>query len=221
MTAAPTTVFRLDSSIRIDGSVTRAVSDTLQSALLDGVGGAAVIHRDLGVAPLPSDAWATAAFAGFVPEGEQSAEQARAVGIAHELADELAAADVAILGVPLYNWGVPQHVKTWFDLVLTDPRFGAAGPGVGGKPAFLVIARGGGYGEGTPRYGWDHATGWLRRILADVWGFDVQVIEAELTLAEGNPAMADLVDAARASLAAAHADAASHGEEVARRLTAA
>lgn len=216
-----TTVFRLDSSIRVDGSVTRAVSDTVVEAISSATPGLEVIHREVGQTPLPSDAWAIAAFAGAVPAAQQSPEQRFAVGLATELADELAAADVVILGVPFYNWGVSQHVKTWADLVLTDPRFAAAGPGGGGKPAYLVIARGGGYGEGTPRQGWDHATDWLKRIITDVWGFELHVIEAELTLAGVNPAMADLVELAEKNLIDAHASARSHGASVATRLAAA
>ncbi len=47
--------------------------------------------------------------------------------------------------------------------------------------------RGGGYGAGTPREGWDHATPYLLRILGDVWGADVTLVEAELTLADVVP----------------------------------
>jgi FMN-dependent NADH-azoreductase len=169
------TVFRLDSSIRVDGSVTRAVADTLQNAIVAELGDATVTQREIGTTPLPSDAWATAAFAGFVPESERTDEQNKAVALATELADELASADAVIIGAPFYNWGVTQHLKTWFDLVLTDPRFSpAAGAPGAGKPAFLVIARGGGYGEGTPKFGWDHATAWLKRVLGDVWGYEVE-----------------------------------------------
>ena len=215
------TVFRLDASIRAEGSVTRAISDTLQAAIVAELGDVTVAHREIGLSPLPSDAWATAAFAGYVPAGQRDEAQSAAVALAAELADELAAADVAIIGAPFYNWGVTQHLKTWFDLVLTDGRFSpsAAEKAGDGKSAFLVIARGGGYGEGTPRFGWDHATAWLRRVLEDVWGYEVTVIEAELTLAEGNPAMAALVELARTNLADAHAAAESHGRAVAAALS--
>lgn len=214
------TVFRLDASIRSEGSVTRAVSDTLQSAIVAELGDAPVIHREIGLTPLPSDAWPTAALAGHIPAAERTPEQAAAVAFATELADELAAADVAIIGAPFYNFNVAQQLKVWFDLLITDGRFGpgAAEPAGAGKTAFVVIARGGGYGAGTPRHGWDHATAWLRRILGDVWGYEVVVIEAELTLAESNPAMSGLVDLARKSLADAHASAERHGRAAAGRL---
>lgn len=214
-----TTLFRLDSSIRIDGSVTRAVADTLEEAVASESGQATVIRREIGTTPLPSEAWATAAFAGGVPEDQRSPEQRQAIGLATELADELSAADIAIIGAPFYNWGVSQHVKSWADLVLTDPRFAPGGPGAGGKPAFVVIARGGGYGEGTPRHGWDHATDWLKRIITDVWGFDLKLIETELTLADTAPSMAHLVELAREKLTDAHASARLHGKNAGRELT--
>ena len=71
--------------------------------------------------------------------------------------------------------------------------------------------RGGGYGAGTPREGWDHATPYLLRILGDVWGADVTLVEAELTLADVVPAMAELRDAAAASRGEAREKAAAVG----------
>ena len=56
--------------------------------------------------------------------------------------------------------------------------------------------RGGAYGEGTPREGWDHSTSYLRRILADVWGADLTVVEREFTLVGVNPALDEFKDLA-------------------------
>lgn len=213
------TIFRLDSSIRIDGSVSRAVADTLEASLVEELGAdTTVTRRDVGLAPLASDVWATAAFAGFVPEADWTPEQIAAKAVAAELADEVVAADVVIIAAPLYNFGVSQHLKTWIDTLIADPRFGPGSETVKGKPAFLVIARGGGYGEGTPRAGWDHATDYIRRILADVWGFDLDVIETELTLAEVSPQMAELRDVAREQLAASHETARTGGRTVSLKL---
>ena len=61
-----------------------------------------------------------------------------------------------------------------------------------GKPVTLVIARGGGYGEGTPRAGWDHATPYLEQTFGAQFGGDVTVVAAELTLADVTPQMAEL-----------------------------
>jgi FMN-dependent NADH-azoreductase len=111
-------------------------------------------------------------------------------------------------------------VKTWVDLLITDPRFAPGAKTIAGRPAFVVIARGGGYGPGTPREGWDHASGWLNRVFGDVWGLDVQVIESELTLAEVTPAMEALRGMAADNLRNAHSAALEHGKHLALRLRA-
>jgi FMN-dependent NADH-azoreductase len=83
-------------------------------------------------------------------------------------------------------------------MVIADPRMAAgADPILAGKPAVLVTVRGGSYQPGTPRYGWDHATGWMRRILADVWQLDLKTVEAEFTLAGVNPALDQFKDLAQ------------------------
>jgi FMN-dependent NADH-azoreductase len=214
------TIFRLDSSIRLDGSVSRAVADTLESALLEELDGATVVRRDVGLEPLPAHVWATSAFAGFVPEDQWTPEQTAAKAVAAEIADEVVAADVLIFGAPLYNFGVSQHLKTWIDILISDPRFAPGTETVKGRPAFLVIARGGGYGEGTPRAGWDHSTAYIRRILQDVLGLDLDIIETELTLAEVTPQMAELRDMARAQLAESHESARTSARAVTVKLTA-
>jgi len=206
------TLFRLDSSIRLEGSISRAVADTSEAAWRAEHPTGEVIRRDLGVAPLPSDAWATAAFAGWTPVDQQTAAQRDAVALSAQLGDELLAADSHLFGVPLYNWGISQHMKTWIDLVIADPRFGAGSETpLAGRSGLLVIARGGAYGEGTPKFGWDHSTAYLTRVIGEVWGLDLRIVEAELTLADIVPAMSDLKPLAAEFLATAHAAAATHG----------
>lgn len=212
------TIFRLDASIRQDGSVTRAVADTLESTIVEELDGPTVVRRDLGIDPVPSTLWAPAAFAGFTPEDERSTEQLEAVAAAKAYADEIVDAEVIVFAVPLYNFGVSQHFKAWVDTVMTDPRLGPGSTELAGRPAFLVTARGGGYGAGTPREGWDHATGWMRRILEDVWGLDLDVIETELTLAEVTPAMAELRELAREQLDESHESARQTGRSVTLKL---
>jgi FMN-dependent NADH-azoreductase len=60
----------------------------------------------------------------------------------------------------------------------------------------LVTVRGGGYGPGTPREGWDHSTPYLTRVLADMWQAELTVIERELTVAATTPGMEGLRDLA-------------------------
>jgi FMN-dependent NADH-azoreductase len=212
------TLFRLDSSIRAEGSVSREVADTLEQAYLEAHPSDAVVRRDLRTDPVPAEAWPTAALAGFTPEDQRSTEQRDAVALAARLADEVADADAVVLATPLYNFGVAQQLKMWIDLLITDPRFAPGTSPLAGKPVTLVIARGGGYGEGTPRAGWDHATGWIVRILADVWGGDVTLVEAELTLADIKPEMAELRPLAGEIRARAHQLAGSAGADMARAV---
>lgn len=214
-----TRIFRLDASIRGEVSVSRALSDTLLNALTAELGDVAdVTRRDLAAEPVPASTWGLAANAGFVPEGQRSVEHVEAIAYAQMLADEIDAADLLIIGAPFYNYGVSQHTKAWLDTIITDSRFApGARPGEG-KTAFIVASRGGGYSEGTPRYGWDHGTPWLVRIFHDVFGYETKIIETDLTLAEHTPAMAHLVDVARQNRARAQEVAEEHAKRIAARF---
>jgi FMN-dependent NADH-azoreductase len=75
----------------------------------------------------------------------------------------------------------------------------------------LVTVRGGAYGEGTPRHGWDHATGWMSHILGDLWQLDLKIVEAELTLVGVNPALDQFKDLAAELHAQARENARKHG----------
>ena len=188
-------LFRLDASIRPDGSASREIADIVEQEWLANHPGDDVVRRHIGVEPVPSDAWAHAVSAGMTPEADRTPQQREAVRLAAELTDELLGADAVLLAVPLYNFGVSQHVKTWMDLVITDPR-GKERPLLTGTPTVLATVRGGAYGAGTPRDGWDHSTGYLRRILGDVWGADLTLVERELTLVGVNPALDEFTDLA-------------------------
>src|SRR5688572_3752424 len=181
-------LYRLDASIRTEGSVTRSLADAFQSAAGDAF--PEFIHREVGTAPLPAPAWRDAITSMWTPPNQLTAEQGDARVLATKLADELLAADVLLFAIPLYNFGVAHHAKAWIDLVVSDPRF-APGPTrpLEGRPGYLMTARGGGYGPGTPRHGWDHSTPYLQRILKDQWGLDLTSVEVELTLADVTPAM--------------------------------
>ncbi len=206
------TLFRLDASIRVDGSHSREIADIVEREWLEAYPDSPVIRRHLAVDPIPAAAWATAVGASQVRADGRSPEQLAATALAAEAVDQLVDADALLFAVPLYNFGVSQHFKTWADLVITDPRM-AAGvePAVAGKPAVLVTVRGGSYAAGTPREGWDHATGWMRRILADVWQLDLKVVETEFTLVGVNPALDQFIALAADLRRQAEADARSHG----------
>ncbi|MER6915618.1 NAD(P)H-dependent oxidoreductase [Streptomyces sp. NPDC000594] len=187
-------LFRLDASILPTTSTSAEIADTVEAEWAAAHPGATVTRRHLGTDPLPADAWALAATGGFAPEQDRTEAQREALGLATELAGELERADAVVLAVPLYNYGVSQHFKTWADLVIA-----AAGPTASllkDTPTVLVTTLGGGYGPGTPREGWDHSTPYMERILRDAWQADLTVIKRELTLAGTNPAMAALRDLA-------------------------
>jgi FMN-dependent NADH-azoreductase len=210
--------FRLDASLRTEGSVSRALADAVEQEWIHEHPGSDVVRRDLGLNPLPQVWPAAVAALMSPPDQPRTDEQRAAAGLAAELVDELVSADAYVFAVPIYNWGVPQHVKHWIDLISTDPRAATPGQLLAGRPAVLVEARGGGYAPGTPREGWDHMTPYLKRVFGDGWGLDLVTAEAELTLAETTPAMADLRELAKQQLADAHSRATTHGIDIARRL---
>lgn len=209
-------LFRLDASIRIDGSHSREIADIVEREWTEARSGDLVVHRHVGIDPVPAHAWASAVASSRLPTAALSPDQKYAVALAAEAVDQLVEADALLFAVPLYNFGVSQHFKTWADLVITDPRM-AAGvePATAGKPAVLVTVRGGSYAAGTPREGWDHATGWMRRILADVWQLDLQVVESEFTLVGVNPALDQFTDLAAQLRQRAEDDARTHGRRLA------
>ena len=190
-------LFRLDASIQKEGSRSRAIADIVEKTWREAEPNAEVSQRSIGIDPLPSTLWAQAAFGARTPDADRSEEQRQAVAVAATLADELLDAHALLFAVPLYNFGVSEHFKTWVDVVITDPRLAAGAQPLKGKPAVLVVVRGGAYGAGTPREGWDHSTGWIRRILEDVWGLDLRIVENEFTLVGVNPALDEFKDLAQ------------------------
>lgn len=213
------TLFRLDASIRVEGSHSRALADLVEHEWTQAHPGDQVIRRHLATDPIPATAWADAVGGAFVPAQDRSQAQTDAAALAATLVDELVAADALLFAVPLYNFGVSQHFKTYADLVITDPRLAAGqASAIAGKPAVLVTVRGGAYGAGTPREGWDHATPWMRRILQDVWGLDLRAVEEELALVGVNPALDQFAELAKTMRAEAAALATEHGRSLAAAL---
>jgi FMN-dependent NADH-azoreductase len=178
-----------------------------------------VVTRDVGLSPLPATEWPLAFQASQKGPSERTLGEVRAGALATQLADEMVAADAFIFAVPLYSYRISQSVKGWIDLLVTDPRFSLKVPSpISKRPAYLINARGGSYGEGMPKSGWDHATPWLRRIFEDIWGLELHLIDIELTLADVNPEMASLRDIAASNRKQAHAVAKQAGEQLAARL---
>lgn len=201
-------LLHLDSSIRpIDQSRSRRLSaryaEQWRTANPDGT----VVYRDLAAAPIPH-LDGSAFTANLVGESDRTTEQRAARALTDEIVGEVLDADTIVIGMGLYNFGVPSTVKAWFDrIVVPGVTLGPEGGTLGGRRLVLALAAGGGYGEGTPREGWDHREPWLRHAFEQLGVTDVTVIAAELTLARESPAMIplELGDAEDASYAAAEA----------------
>ncbi len=187
-------LLRIDATIQGPASASAALADLVLDEFRAGRPEVLVVNRHLAIDPLPADSWADAVHGSFTPEEQRTTAQTQALSLAAGLADELQAADVVVLALPLYNFGVSQHAKTWFDLVLAGAPHGARL--LEGKQVVLVTTRGGAYGEGTPREGWDHSTDYLRRILVDIWGADLTLVEREFTLVGVNPALDEFTEIA-------------------------
>lgn len=212
-------LLRIDASIAGERSASRELGDLVESAWRAEHPEAEVRRRDLAADPIPATVFAAAVNGGFTPEGDRTPDQRAAVALAAETLDELQAADAVLVDSPLYNDGISQHLKAWLDLVLADPRAGGGSvPLLVGTPVVLVSTRGGSYGAGTPREGWDHVTGHLGKVLADLWGADLTVVERELTLVGVNPAMNRFAEPAAALHAAAREQAAAAGIAIARAV---
>lgn len=199
-------LLRLDSSADLQGSRSRAVTSTFAEAWRSRGPDHTVVARDLHTEPLPHLAdpalhWPPR----LRPEG--AAPPADAERLQTELVEELLAADVLLIGAPLYNYTVPSTLKAWLDHVhvpgLTAP-FGEPTQPLAGRPAVIVSSRGASYDAGSPTEGWDHAVPVLELLLGTALGMDVSVITTSLTLAESVPALSGQRERAAAELAAAH-----------------
>lgn len=197
-------LLHIDSSIRGDQSVSRRLTSRAATAWRAAHPNGTLTYRDLGREPLPH-LDESSGLARMIPTEQHTPEQRASWALTEELVDEARHADTILLGLPLYNFGAPSSVKTWVDHLIApglsyDP---ASGVGLlGGRDLIVLATRGGGYGAGTPREGWDHAAPWLPHGLS-MTGLEPRFITAELTLAPVNPTMAELVPLYEASLATA------------------
>jgi FMN-dependent NADH-azoreductase len=193
-----------DSSIQGDRSISRKLSARAADAWRAAHPGGTATYRDLGSDPQPHLTEETL-LARRLPPEQHTPVQAASWALTVQLVNEVKEADTVLLGLPLYNYAAPSSVKSWVDHLLApglsldaETHTGL----LGGREFIVLAARGGGYNEGTPRAGWDHAEAWLPHGVAGM-GLEPRFITAQLTLAEVNPAMAELIPLAKESLAAA------------------
>lgn len=166
-----TTILRIDASARKTGSVTRALADRI----IDGFGAADITHRDLTDAlPQITEAWVGANFT--KPDDRTDAQRA-ALAQSDGLIAELQSADTIVIGMPVYNFGIPAALKAWIDLVARAGvtfRYTESGPEglLKGKRA-IIAAASGGVPIGSPA---DHATPYLRQVLGFIGIKDVEIL---------------------------------------------
>jgi FMN-dependent NADH-azoreductase len=175
-------ILQINSSARSEGShstrLARSLVDRVRAALPDAAA-ATVTVRDLGRTPHP-ELNEAALQALFTPADRRTPEQAARVALDDALIAELQAADVVVLGVPMYNFGVPAALKNWIDAISRAKvtfQYTAQGPEglLKGKKVYVALTRGGQY-RNTPA---DTQVPYLRTVLAFLGMTDVQFVYAE------------------------------------------
>lgn len=181
-------LLHLDSSIQGDNSVSRALSSAVVSRLKKIQPGIEVSYRDLAGAPLPH----------ITLPGFATAE-------AEAVIEQFLAADIVVIGAPMYNFAVPSQLKGWLDHILVAGRTFSYGPEgakglAGGKHVIVAHSRGGVYSADSPAAGFEHAESYLRAVLSFIGITDPQFITAE-GVNLGQEARAAAIEAATAAIA--------------------
>lgn len=182
------TLLQIHSSILGDNSqssaLARQFSAQWQAQHADG----RVITRDLAAEPLPHlDGARVGAF--FTDAAERSPAQQALVAQSDALIDELRAADVVVLGVPMYNFSIPSQLKSWMDNVAragVSFRYTSNGPEglLGDKPVYIFTTRGGVYHAN----GADYQVPFLRQFFGLLGLTNIEVIYAEGLNTDGRDA---------------------------------
>ncbi|HEX7303267.1 FMN-dependent NADH-azoreductase [Lentzea sp.] len=183
-----TNLLHIDSSIRREGSVTREITGAFADAWRSSNPEGGYTYRDVNAQPIPH-------------------VDGTAHDVTADLVAELRAADVVLIGAPMYNFSIPSTLKAWIDQVATREFFPREDGTfeLGGKRVVVVTARGGSYKPGTPREGFDFQEPYLRAVFSMI-GLDqnLEFVHAELTLADVNPQLHQFRELAVESLADAH-----------------
>lgn len=183
-------ILKVDASGRREGSVTRSLTADVVDALEVRHGAAEIVVRDLANGlSFVDERWIAA---NFTPPDDRSEAQRQTLAESDALVEELKAADVVVIGSPIYNFGVPAVLKAWVDMVsrarLTF-RYTASGPEglLDGKKAYVVMASGGTAIDSEI----DFATPYLRHALGFIGITDVEVIGAGRGNVRGSAALDD------------------------------
>ena len=170
-------ILQINSSGRLQGSVTRKISNLLVQQISDNQGQSAIVNRDLANGlPFVDEKWIEANFT--APE-ERTARHRKALSFSDSLVKEMQQADHIVIASPIYNFSIPAVLKAWVDLVARAKltfKYTDNGP-VGlleGKKAYLVMASG-----GVPiGSALDFASTYLKQALAFIGINDVTIIDS-------------------------------------------
>ena len=172
-------ILQVDASARREGANSTRLADRVVARLRAADPAARLTVRDLAATPHPLlDEAALGAL--FTPAPQRSAGQAARVALDDALIAELQAHDTLVLGVPMYNFGVPVQLKSWIDAVARAGvtfRYAAAGPEglLRGKTVYVALARGGLYRDTAS----DSQVPYLKAVLGFLGMTDVRFIYAE------------------------------------------
>ena len=194
------TVLQLNTSLFGDSGQSSRLADEFVSRLRQQRPGQRVVRRDFAEEPVPhltSERFQAA----LTPLPQRTHEQGMDAAIADKLVAELQEADTLVIGLPMYNFGVPSSLKAWFDHVAragTTFRYTEQGPeGLMKDKQVYVLATRGGFYAGT---GADQQTPYVKQFLSFLGMDDVEFIYAE-GLATGDENRQQALEAANARLA--------------------
>jgi FMN-dependent NADH-azoreductase len=176
-------LLHIDSSVLGPHSVSRQVSAAIVERLRQADPGLEVAYRDLASMPLAHLSGSHLAAAQGAATSDATIQQDLAAGVA--VLSEFLAADIVVLGAPMYNFTLPSQLKAWIDRIVVGGKtfkYGANGPEglAGNKRVIVAISRGGFYGAGTPMAALEHLETYLR----GVFGF-IGVTKLEFIPADG------------------------------------
>ena len=194
----------VDSSPRT-ASLSRKFTNDIAGKLAEQHNDAKITHRDLAAKPLPhlTDDVITA----FYTRPEKRDDNLRnAIALSDAAIAELQAADVIVIGAPMWNFNIPSALKAWIDHVVRSGvtfAYGAKGPEglVKGKKAIVVVTSGGVYSTG-PAQGMDFQATYLRSVLGFIGITDVSFVRAE-GVSMGDAAYTQAIASAEAQMTAA------------------
>ena len=172
-------ILQINASARREGANSTRVANSIVDRLQSTYPAANLTLRDLSIKPHPVlDEAALGAL--FTPTEKRTSEQAERVALDDELIAEIRAADVVVLGVPMYNFGVPAQLKNWIDAIARNGvtfRYTEKGPEglLSGKKVYVGLARGGRYRDSET----DSQVPYLKTVLGFLGMTEVHFIYAE------------------------------------------